>query len=479
MPGINMRMLGALLSGLLLLAACGPSTGSEAATPEAATETVTGAASATEPVTAESPSSSASEILVEFWTTDHQPDRVAVYEALAQQFMEANPGVDLRIVAKDEADITADLQMAAAANSLPAIVRLGVERLPALAVDGLLDEGAASSVIRMIGIDDFRAGLLEMVTNLESNQQWAIPYDGWIQALWYRKDLFDAQGLAAPTTWEQINAACDTLAAVPDLQFGLTLPSDPTQNYAHQVFEQIAISNQAWPLTPGGEASFTTPEMVAALRFYVELQRCSAPAPQSVEQAAAQYLRGESVMLFYSTYIMDDLVEGMTGADGNLIVPSVEDLAQRTNFASGLVGPTGSASYGQVVALALLTGADPVAQDVAKFFLTDGYVEIIAIAPLGKIPVRQSVADRWSELSPLFENYSPATLGHIVNGYDTLHRWVLRIDYTNTQRAVIGEIESRLLIPQAISRILNGELTPESAAQWLQEETELLLAEGQ
>lgn len=462
------RWLVVALLGLILLAACGAER--EEAVPSAA------AAGATTP--ASQPAATPTTV-VEFWSTDQQASRVEVYEAVAQRFMASHPNVDLRIVPKDEATIATEIMDAAAANHLPALVRIGVERLPALAVAGLLDEAAASSVIRSIGIDDFRAGPLEMVTNLESSQQWAVPFDGWIQAIWYRKDLFDAQGLAAPTTWEQLGKACDTFTATSGLGFGLGLPSDPTQNYAHQVFEQFAISNQAWPLTPDGKASFTSPEMIETLRFYTGLQRCAAPPPTSVESAADEYLSGDAAMLFYSTYIMDDLVEGVERADGSRVAPSVTDLAQRTSFASGMVGPLGSAAYGQVVALALMQGADKTAQEVAKFYLTDGYVEILATAPLGKIPVRQSVAERWTELSPIFANYSAATLGHILNGYDTLHRWVLRGEYSNAQRAVISEIESRLLIPQAIDKILRGEMTPESAAEWLQSQTEELLAQAQ
>jgi multiple sugar transport system substrate-binding protein len=359
-------------------------------------------------------------------------------------------------------------------------VRLGVERLPGLAAAGLLDEQAASAVIRAVGIDDFRPGPLEMVTNLESQQQWAIPYDGWIQAIWYRKDLFDTLGSAAPATWEQINHACDALAAAPDsarggVTYALALPSDPTQNYVHQVFEQIALANSAWPLAPSGEVTFNTPEMIEALRFYGALQRCAAPAPLTVEQAATSYLTGETALLFYSTYIMDDLVEGFERADGTTITPTLADLAQRTAFASGMVGPDGSAAYGQVVALALLQGADPIAQDVARFFLTDGYLEILATAPMGKIPVLYSATEPWSQLSPIFANYSPATLGHITNGYDTIHRWVLRPDYNNAQRVIISQIESDLLIPQAIDQLIRGEMTPESAAAWLQAQTEALI----
>ena len=89
-----------------------------------------------------------------------------------------------------------------------------------------------------------------------------------------------------------------------------------------------------------------------------------------------------------------------------------------------------------------------------RFFLTDGYADVIATAPLGKIPVLESAAQEWTTLSPVFENYSPATLGHIASGFDTMQRWLFRPGYTNRERAVIGEIEGDLLIPQVIYNIV-------------------------
>jgi hypothetical protein len=48
------------------------------------------------------------------------------------------------------------------------------------------------------------------------------------------------------------------------------------------------------------------------------------------------------------------------------------------------------------------------------------------------------------------------------------------------QRAVIGDIEGRLLIPQVLSNIALEEImTPETAAEWLQEQVEAILAERQ
>jgi multiple sugar transport system substrate-binding protein len=326
-----------------------------------------------------------------------------------------------------------------------------------------------------------------MVTNPATGSYAAIPFDGWIQAIWYRDDSFAEAGLNPPVTWDDINAACDALPGTGNLLYALTLGTDPGQNYPHQVFEQVAMSNDAWPFDEDGNVTMNTPEMIEALEFYAGLQRCALPGPQYWRGAREAYELDQSGMLFYSTYIMDDLVDG-SGADGSAVYQSegtveiaVDDLPAVTGFASMMEGPNGSASYGQLVTLAIPVGADPVTQEVAAFFLTDqNYIDVLSLAPFGKVPVLESAVEGWSGLSPYFENYSEETLAQIAGGFDTMQRWLFRPDYDPTQRAVIGDIEGRLLIPQAISNIaLEGTMTPETAAEWLQEQVEAILAERQ
>ncbi len=417
--------------------------------------------------------------VIEFWTTDNEPERVETYEAVAAAFMVVHPEIDLRIVPIEEAGIAQRIATAQGANRLPDIVRMGIERVSSFAVDGILDEAAAMATIESIGKDDFRAAPLEMVTNPANGNYAAVPFDGWIQALWYRNDIFEEAGLNAPITWDDINAACDALPGVGNLLYALTLATDPGQNYPHQVFEQVALSNNAWPFDADGNVSMNTPEMIEALAFYTSLQRCAMPGPQYWRGAREAYELDQSGMLFYSTYIMDDLVDGSGLDSGGNVEILVEDLAGKTGFAATMEGPNGAASYGQLVTLGILTGADPMAQEVVKFFMTgENYQDILALAPFGKVPVLTSAVEGWGELSPYFANYSAETLAQIGNGYETMARWLFRPDYDATQRAVVGDIEGRLLISQAISNIaLEGTMTPETAAAWLQEQVELLYAE--
>jgi multiple sugar transport system substrate-binding protein len=421
------------------------------------------------------------ETVIEFWSTDNEEERVDVYEAIAERYMAEHPEFEVRIVPIEEAGVSQRIATALAANRPPDIIRMGVERVAAFAADGILDEEAAAAVISGIGEDDFRSSPLQMVTNPTTGNYAAVPFDGWLQAIWYRTDVFEGDGLNPPISWDDINAACDALPGTENLLYALTLGTDPGQNYPHQIFEQVAISNNAWPFDEAGNVTMNTPEMIEALQFYTDLQRCALPGPQYWRGARESYELDQSGMLFYSTYIMDDLVEGSGMEEGGNVEIPVEELALKTGFAPEMVGPNGSASYGQLVTLAIPQGADPEAVDVVQFFMTgENYQDVLALAPFGKVPVLKSAVDGWSGLSPFFEFYSGETLDQIANGYESMQRWLFRPDYDGIQQAVIGDIEGRLLISQAISNIaLEGSMTPETAAEWLQEQVEAIYAERQ
>lgn len=470
-----------MLALALILSACAQPAAEEspAPTPERIVETVevtreivvTQEVVRTEVV--EVPAEPTDRTVIEFWTTDNEEERVDRYEEVAQRFMDENPDVEIRIVPIEEAGVSQRISTARAANRLPDIVRMGVERVATFAADGLLDQEAAQAVIQTIGEDDFREGPLQMVTDPTTGNYSAIPFDGWIQALWYREDVFDQLGVEAPISWDAIDAACEQLPGNEDLLYAIVIGTDPGQNYPHQVFEQVAISNNAWPFDTEGNVTMNTPEMIEALRFYSNLQRCSPPGPQYWRGAREAYELGQAGMMFYSTYIMDDLVEGSEAEGGDMIEIAVEDLPGKTGFAPRMEGPNGEATYGQLVTLGIMQGADPLAQDVVTYFLTEGYIDILELAPFGKVPVTQSAVEPWSELSPYFANYSEETLNQIANGYDSMQRWLFRPEYDAVQQAVIGDIEGRLLIPEVISNIaLEGTMTPESAAEWLQEQVE-------
>jgi len=456
----------------LAITACAPAAVEEAAVEEPAEEVVV------EEEEAPAAPECEEEVVVEFWSTDNEPDRIDTYDAIAADYMAENPCVDVRIVPIDESSITQRIATAYAANRMPDIIRMGVEIMYPFALDGLLSEDAASAVIAAVGEDDFRAKPLEVVTSATSGKYMAVPYDGWVQALWYRTDVFSDLGLAAPTNWDAIDAACDALPGTGNLLYALGLGTDPGQGYPHQVFEQVAMSNNAWPFDAEGNVTMDTPEMIAALKFYTDLQRCAIPGPQYWKGARESYELDQTGMLVYSTYIMDDLVDG-SGIEGGNIEIAVEDLPGKSGFAPLMEGPGGdSASYGQLVVLAFTTDADPEAQAVVEYFLTKGYVDVLKLSPMGKVPVLKSALADWKGMSEYFAYYSDDTLTQIADGFETANRWLYNPTYGPVEIAVIGDIQGLYLIPQVISNIaLEGTMTPETAAEFLQEQVEVLLAD--
>ena len=75
----------------------------------------------------------------------------------------------------------------------------------------MFQEAAIAAVVESLDPSTFADAALGLAT--VDGQVAAVPSDGWGQLIVYRKDLFDAAGLEAPTTYEAIEAAA---AAVGD-----------------------------------------------------------------------------------------------------------------------------------------------------------------------------------------------------------------------------------------------------------------------
>ena len=62
-------------------------------------------------------------VVVEFWTTDNEEDRVVVYEAVADAYMAENPNVEVRIIPIEEAGVSQRISTAVAANAVRRLQR--------------------------------------------------------------------------------------------------------------------------------------------------------------------------------------------------------------------------------------------------------------------------------------------------------------------------------------------------------------------
>ncbi|MGH2613767.1 MAG: ABC transporter substrate-binding protein [Thermomicrobiales bacterium] len=119
--------------------------------------------------------------------------------------------------------------------------------------------------------DDYVGAFLEAV--LWEDQMYGLPYDGESTGLFYRTDMFEAAGIAAPpTTWEELHAAAEALTA--DGQYGYILFAPEAAYYWYPYLWQ----NGGELLSPDGtEILFNSDAGKEAAEFYVGLAQYSPP----------------------------------------------------------------------------------------------------------------------------------------------------------------------------------------------------------
>jgi len=410
------------------------------------------------------------------WTGDTIPDRVAATEAIIAAFT-AETGIEVELVGVDEDQFNQLLTSAAAAGELPDVV--GSQPLAAvrtLNANDLLNTEATAAVIDSLGADTFSERSLELTR--EDDTQLAVPTDAWSQLLFYRTDLFDAAGLDAPESYDDIMAAAEALDS-PDVAgfVGATTPGDA---FTQQTFEHLALANGCEMVDEDGEVTMDSDECVAAFQFYGDLiGNYSVAGSQDVDTVRAAYFAGQAAMAIWSTFLLDELA-GLRN-DALPTCPECQGaptfLAENTGIVAAVSGPDGDepAQFGEVSSWAITAtaSADP-AQQFVEYMLSDGYLDWIAIAPEGKFPVRAGTADNpteyvdaWTDLdvgvdtkAPLADFYPQETIDILASGADAFSRWGI----TQGQGDLIGASLGELPVPAAIGELTSGGADAESAA---------------
>ena len=411
------------------------------------------------------------------WTGDTIPDRVAKSKAIIAKFTEKT-GIQVELVGVDEDQFNQLLTSAAAAGELPDVV--GTQPLAAirtLSANDLLNTEATAAIIESLGADTFSARSLELTR--EGDTQLAVPSDAWSQLLYYRKDLFEAKGLQAPQTYDDLMAAAKALDSPKVAGFvGATTPGDA---FTQQTFEHLALANGCQMVDQAGEVTMDSPQCVAAFQFYGDLIKSySVSGTQDVDTVRAAYFAGQSAMAIWSTFLLDELAGLRNDAK-----PSCPDctkdpafLAENTGVVAALTGPDGTepAQFGEVSSWAITaTAATEPSQKFIEYMLSDGYTDWIAIAPEGKFPVRSGPADKptayvdaWKDQqvgvdkkAPLSEFYPQEVIDILSSGADKFSRWGI----TQGQGDLIGASLGELPVPKAVGALTGGQKDAAGAAK--------------
>lgn len=418
------------------------------------------------------------------WTIEDVADRVTAQEQMLAAWSDES-GIEVELTAIAEDQLSAVLTSAAASDDLPdAIAAVPLTSLYQFSIDDLLDTDASAAVVDALGEETFAERALEL-TRGEGDAQLGVPSDGWAQLLYYRTDLFEEAGLEAPTTFDDILAAAEALDS-PDVA-GITVATAPGDGFTQQTFEHFALANGCELVDDGGEIILDSPECVGAFEFFNELAgEFSVEGNQDVDTTRATYFSGGAAMIIWSSFLLDELA-GLR----NDALPTCDEcegdpafLAANSGIVSAIQGPDAAepASFGEIVSWAIMADAAPETQDLVQWMMDDSYVDWLSIAPEGKVPVRMGTADSPTEfadawtgleagvdtIQPLSELYPEEVLTAVAEAPEGFDRWGIPQGFGQLAGAVAGQ----LVVPQAISEMLNGGLSPEEAAAQVAEEAQ-------
>ena len=193
-------------------------------------------------------STSLSAQTISFWTTEEQADRLAKQEAMAAEFT-AKTGISVEVIPVTEKDMGTRATAAAAAGDLPDVIYYPLQYAGPWAEAGIIDVDATTEVVEALDPSTFRAGALNMAAVDDAYA--GVPVDGWTQLVVYRKDLFEANNLAAPDSYADIVAAMEVLHDAPNM-YGFVAPNKVDEGFMSQVLEHVMLANGVSPVNNDG-----------------------------------------------------------------------------------------------------------------------------------------------------------------------------------------------------------------------------------
>ncbi|GAA5205241.1 ABC transporter substrate-binding protein [Microbacterium kyungheense] len=331
---------------------------------------------------------------VVFWTPQTTPDRLAAQEAVAAAFTEET-GIEVEVVPMAGADQDQALVTGSATGDVPDVILHSSSQTGAWTSQGLLDADAATATVETLGLDTFNEHAIDAVTI--DDQISAVPSDGWTHLIAYRADLLEQAGVDVPTSVEELADAATEVKeklGITGLAFGTQAGTASATEGIQSIFQSAGCD-----LVEDGEVTIDSDACTEAAEQFLRLRDSSVAGDFDVTSARAAYLNGDAAMLLFSTHILDELagLDPATPATCPECAAQPTFLADNTEFIT-VLDEDDPAQYGAILSYGIPTGANTAAaQKYIEYVMSTGYVDTLAVATEGRIPLRNGSADNPTE----------------------------------------------------------------------------------
>lgn len=417
---------------------------------------------------------------ISFWTMESQPKRMEIQQAVADAF-EAETGHTVTIVPVEENELGPRATAAYAAGDLPDVIYMPLGQALPWAEEGILDIDVNDDIVNDLGRETFSAGVLAMTES--DGIATSVPFSAWPYITIYRKSRFEELGLAKPTSYDAVVAAAEALHTPPDV-YGFAVATKVDEGFMSQTLEQLFLANGVQPVKEDGSVDFDRKATIEVLEFYKALKDMSPEGELYWKQTREAYFSGSTEFTFWSPFILDELA-GLRD-DAPVVInddPTTRALSDDTEVLTGLAGPSNpdGATWVELTVLGVTTDANTdVASEFVEFAMSEGYMDLLTMAPEGLFPVRNGsevgktdYVDGWAELDvgvdrrvPLGELYPPETIAAMVDGLKMGTRW----GATQGQLALASKIINSGLVNRLVREYADGVRSADETVDLLNKE---------
>lgn len=320
-------------------------------------------------------------IEIQFMHTLVQQERLDVITGIIDRFEDAYPNIKVEQVVVEEDNLNTNIITLASSGQLPEIVEVGADYARVLDKDELIDNDAVARVISEIGENNYYEGALKLVRTEDGTSFRGVPLSGWVQGVWYNKEMLASEGFDTPENWADILEIAEAFTDVDSRQYGIGLPT-VEGGFSEQAFSQFALSNNANILDADGNLTLNTPEMEEALTFYQELSNYTMPGSNATTEVRDAFMNGTVPMAMYSTYIL----------------PTIFNQGDPSNVGYAIPSNKAEAVFGTVTSLTITSALEDAQREAAETFLkfmaeVENTTDWVLMAPGGAQPVHRGVIE--------------------------------------------------------------------------------------
>ena len=208
---------------------------------------------------------------ITFWHSFTQGPRLETIQKAADEFMEENTKVNIKIETFSWNDFYTKWTTGLASGNVPDMSTAQVGQVAEMInADALVP---LNDLIDEIGRDKFNESALDECT-LDGNN-YAVPLYSHAMVMWIRKDLLKENNLEVPKTWDELSEAAKTLTK--DGVYGLSFPCGSNDFQATNFLNFYVRSGGGSLLTDDLKANLTSDLAIDGINYWLKVYNDCSP----------------------------------------------------------------------------------------------------------------------------------------------------------------------------------------------------------